>query len=133
DRLGLGDEVGLRLADALDLEQLLGIAGTLDDGVAGLDLLALGDLETSEAGHRVALLGAVVGHHRDDPALALVVGDAHHTRQAGEGGLALGAAGLEELDHAGQTAGDVLATGDAAGVEGAHGELGARLTDRLGG
>ena len=40
--LDLLDEVLLRLADALDLEQLLGIAGALDDAVAGLDLLAVG-------------------------------------------------------------------------------------------
>src|SRR5215204_1166221 len=39
--------------------------------------------------------------------------------------------GLEELDDPGQAGGDVL-PGDAAGVEGAHRELGARLPDRLG-
>src|SRR6185295_1535602 len=47
-------------------------------------------------------------------------------------GLALRGPGLEELDDAGQTAGDVGA-GDAAGVEGPHGELRAGLADRLGG
>ena len=45
---------------------------------------------------------------------------------------ALGRAGLEQLDHAGQAVGDVLAD-DAAGVEGPHGQLGAGLADRLGG
>ena len=39
--LDLVDEVLLGGADALDLEELLGIAGTLDDGVAGGDLLAV--------------------------------------------------------------------------------------------
>ena len=43
-----------------------------------------------------------------------------------------GRAGLEQLDHPGQAVGDVLAD-DAAGVEGPHGQLGARLTDGLGG
>ena len=47
--LDLLDEVPLRLADALDLEELLGIAGTLDDRVAGVDLLAVGDLEAGQA------------------------------------------------------------------------------------
>ena len=39
---------------------------------------------------------------------------------------------LEELDDARQALGDVLA-GDTTGVEGAHGQLRARLADRLGG
>ena len=51
---------------------------------------------------------------------------------AGEDRGALRRAGLEELDDAGQAVGDVL-TDDAAGVEGPHRELGARLADRLGG
>jgi hypothetical protein len=51
---------------------------------------------------------------------------------AGEHGGTLGGAGLEELDHAGQAVGDVL-TDHTAGVEGPHGQLGARLADRLGG
>ena len=40
--LDLLDQVALRLADALDLEQLLGVAGTVDERVAGGDLLAVG-------------------------------------------------------------------------------------------
>ena len=44
--------------------------------------------------------------------------------------LALGLAGLEQLGDTRETVGDVLA-GDAAGVEGTHRELGARLADRL--
>ena len=43
-----------------------------------------------------------------------------------------GAAGLEQLDDAGQTAGDVLA-GDTTGVERPHRQLRAGLADRLGG
>ena len=45
---------------------------------------------------------------------------------------ALGRAGLEELDDTREAVGDVL-TRDATGVERPHGELRARLTDRLGG
>ena len=45
-------------------------------------------------------------------------------------GLTLRLAGLEELFNARQTGGDVE-TGDAAGVERSHGELCARLADRL--
>src|SRR5690606_226097 len=45
---------------------------------------------------------------------------------------ALGRAGLEELDDSRQTLGDVV-TGHTTGVEGPHRQLGAGLTDRLGG
>src|SRR5436853_285300 len=65
-------------------------------------------------GDREALLAAVVAHDRDRPALGLVVGHAHVAGGAGQHRLALGGAGLEELDHPGQAVGDVLA-GDAAG------------------
>ena len=71
--------------------------------------------------------------------------DAHHDRLLGAGahhlghaidladrGLALGDARLEELLDARQALRDVLA-GDAAGVERSHGQLRARLADRLGG
>ena len=58
------DEVLLRLADALDLEQLLRVAGTVDDGVAGGDLLAVLDLEAGEARDRVGVLVAVVADDR---------------------------------------------------------------------
>ena len=125
-------EVLLGLADALDLEQLLRVAGTVDDRIAGGDLLALGDLQAGQARDGVGVLAAVVAHDGDDAALALVVGEPDHTGGAGQGGLALGRPSLEELDHAGQTAGDVGA-GDAAGVEGPHGELRAGLADGLGG
>ena len=46
-------------------------------------------------------------------------------------GLALGDPGLEQLLDARQARGDVE-SGDAAGVERPHRELGARLADRLG-
>ena len=43
--LDLFDEVQLGLADALDLHELLRIEGAVDDRVAGLDLLAVDDVE----------------------------------------------------------------------------------------
>ena len=78
------------------------------------------------------MLLALIVDDGDRDALALVLADAHHAAARGPGGPALGRASLEQLDHAGQTAGDVLA-GDATGVERTHGELGAGLADRLGG
>ena len=65
-------------------------------------------------------------------ALALVLTDAHDTGRLGQPGGTTRGAGLEQLDDAGQTAGDVLA-GDTTGVERPHRQLGTGLTDRLGG
>ena len=45
----------------------------------------------------------------------------------------LGLTRLEELDHARQTLRDVVGRGHTTGVEGPHRQLGAGLTDRLGG
>ena len=75
--------------------------------------------------------------------MALGIGDREHAgllgvldgqlaRDLGEDRLALGLAGLEELGDTRETVGDVL-TRDATGVERTHGELRARLADRLGG
>ena len=58
--------------------------------------------------------------------------DAHPAGRLGDRGDALGDARLEQLGDTGQTVRDVL-TGDTAGVERTHGQLGAGLTDRLGG
>ena len=107
--LHLVDQVLLGLPDALDLEQLLGVLGALDQGVAGRHLLALVHQQPGQVagGDGVALLVAVVGDDGDDAALDLVVGHAHHTRGAGQDGLALGRTGLEQLHHPGQAVGDV--------------------------
>ena len=74
----------------------------------------------------------VVGDDRDGPLALLVLPDAHDARALGEERRTLRGTGLEELDDAREAVGDVL-TRDATGVEGTHGELRARLTDRLGG
>ena len=110
-------------------KQLLGVLRSLDEGVAGLDLLALGDLEVGTRRDVVGLLVAVV---RDDrhPAALVVLLDANDARGAGEDRRALRGARLEQLDDAGEAVGDVL-TDDATGVEGPHRELGAGLADRL--
>src|SRR5205807_7274331 len=76
--------------------------------VGDLELLLAGDLDLAR------LLLA------DDLELAVDLGDDR---------LALRDPGLEQLLDPGQALGDVDA-GDAAGVEGPHGELGARLADR---
>src|SRR5699024_1983519 len=74
------------------------------------------------------LVRAVVRHDRDGVE-ALLLLEADPARLLGDRRLALGHAGLEELLDTRQTAGDVVT--DTALVERPHGELGARLTDRL--
>ena len=108
----------------------LGSFGTLDQRVAGGDLLAVGHLEVSPSGHQGGVLGPVVGDHRDAPA-RLVVLHPDHARVVGQHGRTLGRAGLEELDDTGQAVGDVL-TDHTTGVEGPHGQLRAGLADGLG-
>ena len=132
DLLDLFDQVHLRLADALDLHQFLRIGRTLGDLVAGLDLLAVGDDRAGTEREHHLVLFALVVDDGDRDALALVLAEAKHAGRPREAGDTLGSAGLEQLDDARQTAGDVLA-GHTTGVEGPHRQLGAGLTDRLGG
>ena len=97
-----------------------------------LDVGALLDEQPGALADRERLLlGTVVG---DDDDLARLVGvlDPDPARGLGDRRLALGLAGLEQLDHARQTLGDVVGRRDAAGVERTHRQLGAGLTDRLG-
>ena len=67
---------------------------------------------------------------RDDRLALVVLAEPDHSGDVGHERRALRRAGLEQLDHAGQTVRDVL-TRDTTGVEGTHRELGTRLTDRL--
>src|ERR671921_2524132 len=128
----LADEVQLHLARAHDPQHLVRVHRTLGELLADLDVRAVLDPQPRPARQLVVddLVGAVV---RSDGQLAelLAVLDPDRAGQFGDRRLALGHAGLEELDHTRQTVGDVL-TRDTTGVEGAHRQLGAGLTDRLG-
>ena len=75
---------------------------------------------------------AVVGLDDDLLALLRVGDDVHNAGDLGQRGLALRLARLEQLLDAGKTLRDVLAGGNAAGMEGTHGQLGAGLADGLG-
>src|SRR5712692_1156344 len=105
-------------------------------GVAG-QLLALHDvvLALDDRGHlaveRVGDLELLPGDHAN-LSRALLTDDLELPVDLGDDGLALRDASLEELFDARKALGDVHA-GHAAGVESAHGQLGAGLADRLGG
>src|SRR5690606_958899 len=130
DPLDLLQQVKLHAPRALDLEDVVGVGGALGQLVAGHDPLAVLHPHPGAEGHRVRGHGAVVAGDADLPA-ALLGDDADHALVLGDDRLALGLAGLEQLLHPRQALGDVLG-GHAAGVEGAHGELRARLADGLG-
>ena len=124
------------VADALDVEDLLRVPRALrvtGELRTGDDLGAVDDAGREVRAHRhcVDLLLTVVGDDREGALTLLVLADAHHAGGLREDRRALRRAGLEELDDTRQTVGDVL-TRDTTGVEGPHGELRARLTDRLG-
>src|SRR5229473_1941928 len=115
-------------------------------GVPGLDGVALGVAGQLLALHDVVLALDGRGHLgvKRVGDLELLPGDHAHLSRAlltddlelpvdlGDDGLALRDASLEELFDARKALGDVHA-GHAAGVESAHGQLGAGLADRLGG
>ena len=133
--LHLVDEVLLRLADTLDLEQLLRVERALlvaDQTVAGRQRPGRRAPDVRTTRHGVLELVAVVGDDGDDLLALLVLAEPNDTRDVGHERRALRRTGLEQLDHTRQTVRDVL-TGDTAGVERTHRQLRAGLTDRLGG
>src|SRR6187551_3663911 len=108
------------------------------EGVARLHDLALRDEEPRPPWElvllrrvRLAVLVEAVGMDRDlRPAIGVL--DLHPAADFREAGRTLRVAGLEDLDDAREAVRDVRA-GHTAGMEGAHGQLGAGLADRLGG
>ena len=126
------DEVVVDGGDAADAQDLVGRQCAFGQLVALVDPVAVLAADTGAVRQGVADHLAVVGgdgHVADGDALALFHG--HAAADLGQLGHLLGLAGLEQLLNTGKTLGDVAA-GDAAGVEGTHGQLGARLTDGLG-
>src|SRR5439155_9123607 len=109
------DRVGA-LRIVCQLLALHDVVAVLDEGLH-LRLERVGDLELLLGGHAHA-------------ARAFQAADLELAVDLGDDGLALGDASLEELLHAGQTLGDVDAC-NTSGVEGAHGQLGSGLADRL--
>src|SRR5215213_6153512 len=125
--LDAGPPLGRRLAAVR--QQLVGVQVALVELLADLDLGALLDQHPGAPRERLAvLLAGLVGDH--DRAGTVRVLDRDRARDRGDLRQALGLARLEQLDDARQAVRDVRA-GDAAGVERPHGQLRARLADRL--
>ena len=101
DFLDFIDEVHLQLALAEDFENVMRVAGAVDESVAGAEALAFLDVDVDAAGDRVFLFLAVV---RGDVHLALTLGDFTEANDAvnlGDDGGVAGLACLKELDGRG--------------------------------
>ena len=113
--------------DPANPQDLMGRQRTLSELIPLLDPVAVLAADAGAVRQGIADHLAVVGGDGDvanGDAFALLQGDpAADLRQLGH---LFGLAGLEKLLNTGQTLGDV-APGHAAGVEGPHGQLGARL------
>src|SRR5207248_9247406 len=108
-------QVTLQLLDTEHGEYVVRIDGAVDERVAGAHALALLHVDVHGARDAVLVASALVGLD-DDAAQALdhraVV---HRAVDLGDDGLLARVARFEELDHAGETAGDVLRLRRGAG------------------
>ena len=130
--LHAADEVLLHLAGTLHAHDLLRVERADLEGLTDRDVLAVFDQQRRALEHRVDVrLVAVVG--REDDLLALLgLVDRDASVGLGDRRGTLRGARLEQLLHAGQTLRDVIRRRRTTRVEGAHRQLGAGLTDRLG-
>ena len=131
------DDIGFHRFGPAGAQDVLRREGAFGELAAALDDFALGDLDARAHRDLIDAGLPAFGIGDDDVAHGGLFGlpDLHHARDVRKDGGAFGLARLEQLFHARKTLGDVLdvVAGDAAGVEGAHGELGARFADGLGG
>ncbi len=102
----------------------MGVHRALGEFVPRLHILSVGDLDARAVGHGVDLFLPRFLIKYGDLAALFHLADGNLPRDLGQNGQMLGFSRLEELLHAGKSLGDVV-SGDAAGVEGTHGELGA--------
>ena len=131
DVLDFLNQVLLRVARTLQAHHLLRVERTIVERRADLHFLGVFHVEVTSDWDRLFLDIALVGDNRD---LTLTTNqfDGDATRPFSDLRGTLRGASLEELNHAGQTVGDV-GVRHTTGVEGTHGQLGTRLTNGLGG
>src|ERR687897_1688213 len=133
DQVALGRGASAAVAEVV-LQDCVRVDGTFCDRGVRPDLGVLDELGPQELALDSVLADfGVIGGGDDDLYLPVRVGlfEGDDTVDLGEGRLGLRMPGFEELDDPGEARCDVL-SGDAAGMEGAHRELGAWLADRLG-
>jgi hypothetical protein len=108
DVLDLDEEVLVERLLALDAEDVVGDERPADERVAGLDVVAGVDLELLVLGDVVLAFHAGLGADDDRHLSAALLGaELDGAGDLGQDGRVLGLAGLEDLGHAGEAAGDV--------------------------
>src|SRR6185436_8303254 len=120
DLLDLVHQVPLQLLLAAHAQDVVRIDGAVHQGLARLDPFRFLHVDVRAAGELVLALVVLVRGHED---LAVLLGDVavlHDTVDLRDDGRLLGTPGLEQLDHAGQTARDVLRLGRLARDLGQH-------------
>ena len=116
DVLDLAGQIVLHGLFARDAEDVVGHERPIDEGLAGADEGAGVDAEVLAVRDEVFALDAAFAADDDRPlAAALLAQQLHDAVDLGDDCRVLGLAGLEDLRHAGQAAGDVLGAGDFAG------------------
>ena len=124
------EHVSLHPLDALDLQDVIGVDGAVGELVARLDHVPIPNPQLGAEGDQV--LGGLPFLVGDGGLPLLSLGEGHGAVNLGDHRQALGLTGLEDFHHTGKALGNIVRTGHAAGVEGTHGKLGARLADGLG-
>src|SRR5215213_2330033 len=132
-QVALGGGASAAVAEVV-FQDRVRVDGPFRDRGVRPDLRALDELRLEELAldlvlAHVRVIGGGDDHLDQTVRVRLLEGD--YAVYVGKRRLGLGVPGLEQLDDPRETRRDVLA-GDAAGVEGTHGELGARLADGLG-
>ena len=120
DFLDFVHQVRLQFLLAQHVENVVRVQRAIHQRIAGAQTLAFLHVDVNAARHRVFLLVAVVGRDVD---LALSLGhftEADHAVDLADDGRLARLAGFEQLDHARQTAGDVLGARALLGNLGQH-------------
>ena len=120
DLLDLVHQVALQLLLAADAQDVVRVDRAVHQRLAGPHALRLLHVDVGAARQLVLALLAVVARHED---LAVLLGDVavlHDAVDLGDDGRLLRTARLEQLDHARQTARDVLGLGGLARDLGQH-------------
>ena len=114
DFLDFVHQVSLQLFLTQHGKNVVRVERAIHQRLAGANALAFLNVDVNAARHRVFLLRTVVGHHVD---LALALGhiaELHHAIDLADDSGFARLAGFEQLDHARQTARDVLGLGGLA-------------------
>ena len=129
------DQVRLRIADALDVEDFLGVERAFVERVSGLDLGTVTNvgrqfgIDTNGVGD----FRAVVANDDDFTRLGIFFTHPDDSGVGDKDRLTLRRTSFEELNHSGEAGSNVarltLTGGNTTGVEGTHRELRSGLTD----